>query len=175
MREYFMESERIGFSKWMDSDLPLARQVWGDKDVTRYICATGSFTKQDIMSRLNTEIENAAQYQVQYWPIFERSTGELIGCCGLRPFPKENKAYEIGFHLRKAFWGRGFAAEAAHMVIKYAFHTLHAEKIYAGHHPQNAASKKLLLRLGFTSIGDRFYAPTGLKHPSYKLCKTDAK
>ncbi len=175
MQTYFIESARIGFSRWMDSDLPLAQQVWGEKDVTRYICATGSFTEQDVINRLNTEIENQKKYQVQYWPIFDRSTNELVGCCGLRPFYKEEDAYEIGFHLRKAFWGRGLAAEAANMVIHYAFSTLHADKLYAGHHPQNTASKKLLLKLGFTYIGDHFYEPTGLNHPSYELFKPDIK
>lgn len=85
-KEYFMKTEHIGFSYWTDADLELAIQLWGDKDVTRYICATGEFTQQNIMDRLNAEINNGKKYQVQYWPIFDLMTDELIGCCGLRPF-----------------------------------------------------------------------------------------
>lgn len=169
MREYFIKTERIGFSKWGDNDLNLAALLWGDKEVTRYICATGVFTQQDIVSRLETEINNDKLFHVQYWPIFNLPTEELIGCCGVRPFKSESHAYEIGFHLRKRFWGMGYASEAAKTVIDYSFSVLKAEKLYAGHHPQNEASKKLLKKLGFRYIGENFYKPTGLYHPSYVL------
>lgn len=167
--EYFMKTERIGFSYWTDSDLEVASQLWGEKDVTRYICATGEFTQQDIMDRLNIEVNNEKKYQVQYWPIFDLMTGELIGCCGLRPFKSEQHSYEMGFHLRRIYWGRGYAFEAAKTVIQYAFSELRAVKLYAGHHPQNINSRKLLARLGFQYIGDNFYETTGIYHPSYEL------
>lgn len=169
MRELFMNTARIGFSRWRDSDLALAAQLWGDEEVTRFICARGMFNEQEIACRLETEIQNYRRFNIQYWPIFELSTGELIGCCGIRPFKAETHAYEIGFHLRKKYWGMGFASEAAIAVISYSFNTLNAEKLYAGHHPHNEASKKLLTKLGFQYIGKNYYEPTGLYHPSYEL------
>jgi RimJ/RimL family protein N-acetyltransferase len=147
----------------------LATQLWGDKDVTKFICATGMFTKQDIIDRLETEIQNDKLFHIQYWPIFELSTEELIGCCGIRPFNSEANSSEIGFHLRKKYWGMGYASEAAKAVIDYSFNSLKADKLYAGHHPQNEASKKLLTKLGFRYIGKNYYRPTGLYHPSYEL------
>lgn len=101
MREFFMETKRIGFSKWNETDLNLANQLWGDKEVTRFICATGKFTGQDIIHRLETEIYNNKKFNIQYWPIFELATGELIGCCGIRPFKSETHSYEIGFQGNK--------------------------------------------------------------------------
>ncbi|MEA4920312.1 MAG: GNAT family N-acetyltransferase [Clostridiaceae bacterium] len=169
MRDFFMTTNRIGFSRWNSADFNLADQLWGDKDVTRYICSDGIFTKQDILSRLETEIQNDKLFHIQYWPIFELSTGELIGCCGIRPFKDSVPSYEVGFHLRKNYWGMGYASEASKAVIDYSFDTLKAKKLYAGHHPQNEASKKLLTKLGFRYIGDNYYKPTGLYHPSYEL------
>ncbi len=166
-RSYFLKSEHIGFSKWTPQDVALAKLLWGDPQVTRYICSTGIFSPEDILNRLHIEIENDQKYQVQYWPIFELASGELIGCCGLRP--KEQQCYEIGFHLRPKFWGWGYATESANTVIDYAFEHLNAFSIFAGHNPQNIASQKRLLYLGFTYIGDEYYAPTGLYHPSYRL------
>ena len=55
-RDYFLQTERIGFSKWTDADLPLAHQLWGDPDVTRLICASGRFTPQEIADRLVREL-----------------------------------------------------------------------------------------------------------------------
>jgi RimJ/RimL family protein N-acetyltransferase len=164
-----MQTERIGFSRWAEDDLQLADLLWGDEDVTRYICASGRFTREDIQNRLLKEIENQERFSVQYWPIFEIVSGELIGCCGLRPFTAEENAYEIGFHLRKKFWGQGYAFDAATAVINYCFASLKADKLFAGHHPKNAGSQKLLAKLGFQSIGEKFYEPTGLYHPSYEM------
>lgn len=78
------------------------------------------------------------------------------------------KPYEIGFHLRPKFWGQGFATEAATAVMEYACTSLGAERLFAGHHPDNKASQKVLGKLGFQYTGDEFYEPTGLYHPSYE-------
>jgi RimJ/RimL family protein N-acetyltransferase len=177
MREYFISTKRIGFSKWNPVDLDLATQLWGEDDVTQFICAAGKFTYQDIIDRLNKEIHNNEMYQIQYWPIFELATDELIGCCGIRPFKSEKHSYELGFHLRKKYWGMGYATEAARAVLDYSFTTLGAAKLYAGHHPQNKASEKLILKLGFQYLGKNFYEPTGLYHLSYELvnCQYNSK
>lgn len=166
-RDYFLNTERIGFSRWTTADRGLAELLWGDEKVTHYICSSGRFSQEDIIARLELEIRNDAEHHVQYWPVFELSTGKLIGCCGLRPFGP--KTYEIGFHLRPEFWHKGYAAEAAGAVINYAFSVLHADALYAGHHPDNHASRRILQKLGFRYIGDNYYQPTGLYHPSYEL------
>lgn len=95
MRNFFIKTKRIGFSKWNEADLNLATQLWGDEEVTRFICSTGIFTSEDIIHRLETEIQNDKLFHMQYWPIFELSTEELIGCCGIRPFDSEAHSYEI--------------------------------------------------------------------------------
>ena len=166
-REYFLKTERTFFSKWETDDTELAMSLWGDKDVTRYISASGAFTKEEVLARLEKEIANQEKYQIQYWPVFDKETKELIGCCGLRPY--EEKVYEIGFHLRPRFWGHGYAVEVANAVIQYAFDNLEADALFAGHNPKNEASKKVLNKLGFQYVRDEFYEPTGLDHPSYEL------
>lgn len=166
-RKFFLITNRIGFSKWTEKDIELAKLLWGNPDVTRYICASGKFDTDDISIRLKKEIKYEMEYHAQYWPIFEISSMDLIGCCGLRPY-RSNK-YEIGFHLRPQFWNKGYATEAATAVIDYAFSVLNVEVLFAGHNPYNVASSKVLSKLGFRYIGDEFYAPTGLYHPSYEL------
>jgi len=51
---------------------------------------------------------------------------------------------------------------------------LRLAKIYAGHHPDNHASKHILEKLGFTFLDTVFYEPTGLLHPSY-VCTRPAQ
>lgn len=171
MREYFMETERIAFSVWTEDDKELAKSLWGNPDVAQYICARGVFTNEEIERRLNLEIENYEQYKIQYFPIFERKTSKFVGCCGLRPFEGQTDSLEIGFHLKKEFWRQGLAFEAASAAISYAFDTLHAKELHAGHNPHNVASAAVLKKLGFQYTGDLFYEPTGLNHPSYIIKK----
>ena len=174
MRQYFMKTERLGFSNWSEHDGNLAASLWGEPEVTRYICASGVFSQEEIQDRLQTEINTFRLYHVQYYPVFELNSGELAGCCGLRPFESEQNIYELGLHFRKEFWHKGYGYEAGTAAIQYGFHTLHVSEIRAGHHPDNTASRALLAKLGFQYTGDTYYAPTGLYHPSYQRKQTQA-
>ena len=53
----------------------------------------------------------------------------------------------------------------------YAFGQLRARGLFAGHHPENAASGAMLRKLGFRYSHDELYAPTGVHHPSYLLTR----
>lgn len=166
---YFLQTERLGFRRWGEDDLALALGLWGDPDVTRLIGARGAFTEQQVRERLELEIANERAYGVQYWPIFLRAGGAHVGCCGLRPRDLPAGIYEFGVHIRTAYWHQGLAMEAGSAVVRYAFGTLGARALFAGHNPQNHRSRRLLEHLGFRHTHDEYYAPTGLQHPSYLL------
>ena len=166
---YFLMTDRLGFRCWSKGDLALANALWGDAHVTALI--GGPFSPEQIEERLKKEIAYMISSRVQYWPIFLLKTGEHVGCAGLHPYRPEAQFYELGVHLRPPFWGRGLAQEASRALIKFAFKTLGAKALFAGHHPQNAASRRVLERLGFKFTRDEFYPPTGLKHPFYHLTK----
>jgi RimJ/RimL family protein N-acetyltransferase len=76
---------------------------------------------------------------------------------------------ETGFHLRPQFWGQGYASEMARVVINHAFGAGLCSALFAGHHPHNGASGRVLHKLGFQPDGAEFYEPTGLMHPAYLL------
>ncbi|MEW6734121.1 MAG: GNAT family N-acetyltransferase [Acidobacteriota bacterium] len=169
MTAYFLSTTRLQFRCWRQEDLELALSLWGDTEVTRLI--GGPFTYEQIQARLSREILTFEQHRVQYWPIFLLATGEHAGCCGLRPYQPTDDIYELGVHLRKTHWGYGYAQEAAQAVIAYAFNTLGASALFAGHNPANESSRSLLEKLAFQYTHDEFYSPTGLYHPSYLLKK----
>lgn len=170
--DYFLTSARLGFRCWGDDDLPLAMELWGDPEATRKI--GGPFTPEMVRLRLEKEISQMQEQRLQYWPIFLLDTNQHVGCAGLRPYRAEQRIYELGVHLRRAFWRQGLASEAARAVIAYAFDVLQAEALFAGHHPENEPSRQLLTRLGFVHTHDELYPPTGLMHPSYLLRRTAA-
>ena len=164
---YFLKTLRLGFRLWSLGDLRLAVSLWGDTRVTRLI--GGPFSEKQIQERLAGEITSMDALRVQYWPIFLLAGGDFAGCCGLRPCKSEEKIYELGFHLRPAYWGKGFALESAQGVIAHAFDSLKAQKLLAGHHPENVASRHVLEKLGFRFTHEELYAPTGRLHRCYLL------
>jgi [ribosomal protein S5]-alanine N-acetyltransferase len=166
---YFLQSERLGFRHWSSDDVPLGMGLWGDADVTKLI--GWPFSETQVRDRLSQEIERQEKHHIQYWPIFLLTSGEHVGCCGLRPYDLTPPIYEIGFHIRKVFWGQRYGFEAAQAVIAYAFDTLGAKGLFAGHNPANEASGRLLGKLGFQYTHDEYYPPTGLNHPSYLLMR----
>lgn len=107
---------------------------------------------------------------IQYWPVFLLASNEHVGCCGLRPYPSELRVFELGFHLRRIHRGQAFAVEAARAVIEYAFTTLDATGLFAGHQPANDASQRVLNILGFLYTHDEFYLQTGciIRHIDYR-------
>jgi ribosomal-protein-alanine N-acetyltransferase len=166
---YFLTSERIGFRHWREDDFELAMALWGDAEVTRFIDARTPLKPEQVRGKLAGELARQARFGFQYWPIFLRSNGEHVGCCGLREKQAEDGILEFGVHLRRCHWGKGLASEAANAAIDHAFQHYDARQLFAGHHPQNQASRQMLLKLGFRHVGDEFYPPTGLEHPSYLL------
>jgi [ribosomal protein S5]-alanine N-acetyltransferase len=164
---YFLKSARLGFRHWTKDDLPLALDVWGDSAVTRFV--GGPFTPEQVAQRLDREIASQNTCGIQYWPIFLLDTSEHVGCAGMRIYDLKEKIYAMGFYLCPKFWGQGFSTEAGRAVIAYAFDALGASALFAGHHPENAASKKVLAKLGFQFTHKQLYQPTGLEHDSYLL------
>jgi ribosomal-protein-alanine N-acetyltransferase len=170
---YFLKSERLGFRCWSVEDFLLARELWGDAEVTRYF--GGPFTDEEVGVRLKREIERMKAHQFQYWPIFTLSENEHVGCCGLRVYGTDDAIPELGFHLRPKFWGQGLAVEAARAVIHFAFETIGAKGLAAGHHPGNENSKKVMAKLGFQYTHDEFFAGLGMNIPYYLLMRGGEK
>jgi RimJ/RimL family protein N-acetyltransferase len=165
--KYFIKSRRLGFRTWTKDDLQLAIALWGDLEVTKFFDKRGTLSKKQVKTRLLKEIHTQYEHDIQYWPIFILETDEHIGCAGLRPYDLPNRIIEIGFHIKPEYWRQGYASEAAICVMAYAFKNLGATALFAGHNPENFASKKILTRLGFKYTHDEYYEPTGLHHPSY--------
>lgn len=165
-RDWLMTTQRLGFGIWRDADAALANAIWGDAEVTKL--TGGPFTAEAVTERLTVEIDNWRLHGVQYWPVFRLDDSTLVGCCGLRPRNMDALVVELGFQLCRDAWGRGFATEAGRRVIEWARKQAFASLI-AGHHPENQASRRALLGLGFLYSHDELYPPTGQMEPCYLL------
>ena len=61
---------------------------------------------------------------------------------------------ELGYWLAQPHWGQGLGSEAARAVVDHAFETQGLEEMEASYHLGNAASRRILLGLGFVETGE---------------------
>jgi RimJ/RimL family protein N-acetyltransferase len=86
------------------------------------------------------------------WAMLLKDSGELIGDCGVYVRDLEGEVeFEIGWHVRRDLWGRGYATEAAQHCIEYAFSSLGAQRIIALVRPENLSSCRVAEKNGMVS------------------------
>jgi RimJ/RimL family protein N-acetyltransferase len=108
------------------------------------------------------------QYQtngIGRWATIEKETGLFIGWSGLKFItePENNKVnyHDIGYRFMPQFWGKGYATEATKAWLKYGFEQLNLEVLNAAAHVDNAASNRVLQKVGFQFV-ETFYYDTEL-------------
>ena len=77
----------------------------------------------------------------------------LIGTCSLFAIHRAHARAELGYALRRECWGRGLAQDMLRLALAHAFDTLRLNRIEADIDPDNAASCRLLERVGFVREG----------------------
>ena len=78
-------------------------------------------------------------------------TQQIIGDCGIILQEVEgDRLYEIGYHLRRDFWGQGLATEAAIACRDWAFAYLKADRLISLIRPENLPSCRVAERTGMT-------------------------
>lgn len=77
----------------------------------------------------------------------------LIGCAGYRP---DNRGgAELGYWIGKPYWGNGYATEAGKALVAYAFGQGGLDYLVIGHFADNAASARVIAKLGFRPKGEQ--------------------
>jgi RimJ/RimL family protein N-acetyltransferase len=107
-----------------------------------------------------------AQPQDPLWPsllVFLRTAGapELVGGIGIHA--DEEGAPELGYWIARARWGCRIATEAGRAVVAAARDALRLRRLSSGHFVDNAASGRVLEKLGFR--------PTGRVVPRHSLAR----
>lgn len=111
-------------------------------------------TKVAEASDLLDEIRSsAADGTLCQWGIARREGDALIGTCTLYRIDRVHRRAEIGYILRRDQWGRGLAHEALVALLGFAFGALGLHRLEADIDPRNAASIRLVERLGFKREG----------------------
>jgi RimJ/RimL family protein N-acetyltransferase len=148
---FLLETERLIIRSWIpECDAEQAFVIYNDPEVTHFL---GSRVTSVESQRLRLINENGNGS----WAIVEKETTTIVGTILLEQLPDKDglltQDYEVGWHLRRASWGKGYATEAGRAMLNYGFSVLNLPVIYAVVKPGHHASIRVTERLGMKPIG----------------------
>ncbi len=85
----------------------------------------------------------------------------VMGLCGFTGPPGTDGTVEIAYGIAPGYQARGYASEAAQALIAYAFDNARVRTIRAHTLPQHNASTRVLVKCGFTFIGEVMHTEDG--------------
>jgi [ribosomal protein S5]-alanine N-acetyltransferase len=124
-----------------------------DRRVTRPIHLPARYTLHDareFILRSSRALKDGSKYNLC---IVLRSSGELIGGCGLDQIRFDHRNAHVGYWIAHPHWRKGYASEAASLLISAGFRELGLHRIHTGVFPDNPRSMRVLRRLGFREEG----------------------
>jgi ribosomal-protein-alanine N-acetyltransferase len=146
-----IRTERLLLRRWRASDLESFVAVNADPVVCEFLPAT--------LTRVQSE-ELAAKIAGHFdehgfgmWVVEIPGEASFAGFVGLAHATFEasfTPCVEVGWRLASAFWGRGFATEAARASLAFGFSQLSLKEILAWTVPDNQRSRRVMEKLGMT-------------------------
>ena len=120
---------------------------------------TGSWrprnTPAEVQARIDRHLAAESEGRGVMRAIERSADGTLMGWIGVDRLEDRPGRGVLGYWLGEAFWGQGYAGEAAAAMLAAAWDLLDLDVVEAGAQPANAASIAILRRLGMDAIGER--------------------
>jgi len=148
-----LASARLRYEPMSDAHFDGLAAMNGDPEVMRYISGRAETPDETgaMIARVRTRWD---EWGYAWWTLLDAATGEVVGAGGIQHLGRDRaNPHEIGWRLRRASWGLGLATEAAHTMAGHAFAVLEAPLLCAVRHPDNAASQRVMDRLGMRYTG----------------------
>ncbi|MEM8647463.1 MAG: GNAT family protein [Pseudomonadota bacterium] len=143
-----LATDRLHLSAPEARDVPEIARLANNYAVVRMLARVPyPFGPEDAQFFLNEIVPNEPT-----WRVGRKGDGALLGFVGLNPM-ETPAVLELGYWLGEAYWGRGYATEAARAVVAHAFDHLGVQKIVSGHFAMNPASGRVLAKIGFQETG----------------------
>jgi [ribosomal protein S5]-alanine N-acetyltransferase len=165
------ETERLMVRDWdLDRDVEGAFAMYSDPEVMRFLGRNPV-----VVPDLDVMRERLAKVIAIYserndgtggWAMESKADGQIVGALLVKRLPDAEGTptpdMEVGWHLRRSAWGKGYASEAGAGGVRYAFETLKVPVIYAVVKPENHRSIAVTQRIGMKPLGqtDRYYGET---------------
>lgn len=164
-----LRTNRLLLREFTLQDADALAKVLSDPKTMRYYPAP--YDRAGVEGWIARNIQRYRDDGVGLWAMELSATQELIGDCGVILQQVEGEPlHEIGYHLRRDFWGMGLATEAAIACRDWAFAHLKTERMISLIRPENAPSRGVAERNGMTIWKEIEWR--GLRHYVYSVEKT---
>ncbi|CAN5898567.1 GNAT family N-acetyltransferase [soil metagenome] len=150
--DYLLETERLRFREMYPEDAEAMFNLNSDPEVVQY---TGDGAFENVAAAKDFLIAYRDVYKTNgyaRWIVELKSTGEILGWCGLKLHP--DKSTDVGYRFYKKYWRNGYATESAKACIDYGFSVLKLDRIVAHARKENLASVRVLEKCGMKIIGE---------------------
>lgn len=142
------ETQRLLLREMTQGDLDALCAILCDPEVMAAAYET-PFTREEAQGWLERHLKRYETLGYGLWAVVEKESGKMIGQCGLTLQHWEGEeVLEIGYLFQKAYWHKGYAAEAAAACKEYAFSVLKAPRVYSMVRDTNLAAQRVALRTG---------------------------
>jgi RimJ/RimL family protein N-acetyltransferase len=142
-----LETERLILRLFCEADLDVYSEMCADPEVMRYIGLGQPLSRDEAWRSMATILGHWQLRGFGLWAVESKATQTIIGRVGCWQ-PEGWPDFEIGWMLRRAYWGQGFALEAAQASVRYAFEELGRSHLISLIDPHNPRSIAVAKRLG---------------------------
>lgn len=143
---------RLRLARLRHDDIGALLTYRNDPDVAVFQDWSLPFTRMDaslLVGASSTPLVPGTWFQ---YGIFDRTDGQLLGDIGLLRDGQQPDTLTVGYTLDRRWWGQGIAGEAVGAVLDHATALVDAAAVTADALASNAASLRLLERLGFVEV-----------------------
>jgi RimJ/RimL family protein N-acetyltransferase len=144
-----LQTERLTLRHFAAEDLDALFALYRDPDIRRYF-PDGTRSLAETKEELEWHLHGHPRHpELGLWATVERSSGRLLGRCGLLPWMIDDAPeVELAFLIDKARWGEGFATEAALAICRHAREQLHLQRLICLVMHGNTASVRVAEKVG---------------------------
>ena len=145
-----MLNNSITLQKYESTDFADYYSMVSEYSVMRYITEK-ALTEEEAKEKFESMLQvNAENDQLGYFKA-TNTDGIFIGDCKLEPYPQDTRYLEVGYILKEAYWGKGYATVLCKRMLELADQIKPKADIIGIIDPANVASKYILQKAGFES------------------------
>ena len=172
--EIFIETDRLILREIIEDDFMGFYELDSDPEVHKYLGNHPVTSIEQSKAVIQFIRQQYKKNGIGRWAIIDKASNNFIGWSGLKyeQHLRDGMAYyDLGYRLKRAYWGRGIATETAIESLKYGFSVFGLTEIYAAAHVENIASNKILQKIGLNFM-ETFSCDDAI-HNWYKIEITD--
>jgi RimJ/RimL family protein N-acetyltransferase len=167
-----LESARLVLRRFTPHDVDILIELDSDPEVVRYL---GGPRPTSLREHLETDVmPRVLGYYATHdargvWAAHEKDGGAFVGWFLYRPDRDRPDDPELGYRLRRASWGKGYATEMSRALVAHAFDVLRDPIVTARAQLANRASWHVMEKLGMTRRDEYVEPDTGQPAVRYAL------